>query len=214
MAKLSAHRGGPEGRSQPNALATIEAACTLGVDLIEFDVQLDAAGDFVIGHDRPSALRLREVLAVISGRAQAHVDLKCDRAEVEVVDLCVEVLGPDGFIVTTGRPASVRRLRAARPDIVVGLSVGRFTQLFPWRRLRRCDASFVAAHYRLARLGVLAGAARRRLPVLVWTLNREAQLRAAQRDDRIWIYTTDYPRLALRLAAETSETSGSSERSA
>jgi hypothetical protein len=39
--------------------------------------------------------------------------------------------------------------------------------------------------------------------VLVWTLNTPSQIRRAQRDDRVWAYTTDYPRLAQRLARES-----------
>jgi glycerophosphoryl diester phosphodiesterase len=200
VAKLSAHRGGPEGRLIPNSRAAIEAACELGVDLVEFDVQVGAGGEFVIGHDEPSTLTLREVLDVIKGRSRAHVDLKLAKSEVEIVDLCTEVLGRDGFIVTTGRKVSVARIRRARPDVMVGLSLGRLTQLYPWRRLRRCGANLIAAHYRVARFGVLAGAQQRGLPVLVWTLNSADLIRSAQRDARVWAYTTDYPRLALELA--------------
>lgn len=201
MAKLSAHRGGPEGELTPNALDTIAAAAALGVDLIEFDVRVGPAGEFLIGHDAPSTLTLRSVLEVIAGRARAHVDLKDAVSEVEIADLCTEVLGPDGFIVTTGFDASVRRLRTARPDVMVGLSLHRWSELYPWRRLRRCGANLVAVHYRLARLGVAAGAQRRGLPLLVWTLNSPALIRRAQADGRVWAYTTDYPRLAQRLAA-------------
>lgn len=200
MAKLSAHRGGPEGRLVPNSWAAFEAAVELGVDLIEFDVQIGPDGEFVIGHDEPSTLTLREVLDLIKGRAQAHVDLKVAEREVDIVDVCTEVLGPGGFIVTTGYEASVVRLRSDRPDVLVGLSLGRVTELYPWRRLRRCRANLIAAHYRLARFGVLAGAQRRGLPVLVWTLNSEASIRRAQQDARVWAYATDFPRLALALA--------------
>lgn len=200
MAKLSAHRGGPEGRLVPNSREAIEAAGELGVDLVEFDVQIGPAAQFVIGHDGPSELTLREALALVKGRAQAHVDLKVTEREIEIVDLCTEVLGRDGFIVTTGHDASVARLRAARPDVLVGLSLGRVTELYPWRRVRRCGANLIAAHYRIARFGVLGAARRRGLPVLVWTVNTEALIRRAQRDVRVWGYTTDYPRLALELA--------------
>ncbi len=113
MAMLSAHRGGPEGEFEPNTLATIDAACALGVDLVEFDVRVNAAGEFVLGHDAPSAVALGSVLETIAGRAMAHVDLKDARGEVEIADLCAEILGPDGFILTTRVDASVARLRAA-----------------------------------------------------------------------------------------------------
>ena len=220
MALLSAHRGGPEATRPPNELDTIEAACALGVDLIEFDVRTAADGKFVIGHDPiaphdDAPLTLGAVLDVIKGRARAHVDLKDAGSEVAVADLCIAALGVDGFVLTTGFDSGVRRVRTARPDVVIGLSLGRApyrlgpirlpllrpSELWPWSRLRRCDANLVAPNYQLASFGVLAGAHRRGLRVLVWTLNTEAQIRAAQRDERVWAYTTDYPRLALRLAA-------------
>jgi glycerophosphoryl diester phosphodiesterase len=212
---LSAHRGGPEGQFPPDTLETIAAACDLGVDFVEFDVWITGAGEFMIGHDAPSAVTLRSVLDTIRGRAQGHVDLKQVGAEVAIADLCSEILGGGNFIITSRHDESVRRLRSARPDLLVGLSLGRdpyavgpvgiwllrWSELFPWRRLRRCGANLIAAHHGLARLRILTGARRRGLPVLVWTLNTEALIRAARRDDRVWAFTTDFPRLALRLAA-------------
>jgi glycerophosphoryl diester phosphodiesterase len=205
VALLSAHRGGPEGTRAPDTLDTIAAACELGVDLVEFDVRVNADGAFVIGHGGPSEVLLSSVLDLIRGRARGHVDLKVNHSEIEIADLCLDRLGPDGFVVTTRFDAGIARLRAARPDVMVGLSLGRQSpwlhrnELFPWRRLERCGANLVAAHHRLARFGVLAGAARRGLPVLVWTLNSDRLIRRAQRDERVWAYTTDYPRRALRL---------------
>ncbi len=69
-----------------------------------------------------------------------------------MADLCTEVLGAGNFIVTTRYDASIRRLRTGRPDVVVGLSIGRagtrigpvpllwlrWSELFPWGGLRRC----------------------------------------------------------------------------
>jgi glycerophosphoryl diester phosphodiesterase len=239
MAKISAHRGGPDAGQPQNSLEAIDAACRLGVDLVEFDVRVTRDGRFVVQHDarvriegRRRSLRrldagqldrggsvtvgLEAVLDVLAGRAMAHVDLKDARCEVELADACASVLGPDGFIMTTGRALSVRRLRQARPRLRVGLSLGNYgfsvdgrpvllplpEEVVPWRRVRRSGANLLAINHQLARLGVLEGAYRRGLPVLLWTLNTEAQLRSAQHDPRVWAYTTDRPRLALQLAAE------------
>jgi glycerophosphoryl diester phosphodiesterase len=221
MALLSAHRGGPEGGQAQNSLAAFRAACELGADLVEFDVRVTRDGRFVVQHDAHErrageSVSLAAALDVLAGRAMAHVDLKDARQEVEIADFCTSVLGSDGFIITTGRAASVRRLRTARPLLRVGLSLGNFgfsvagrsvllpapEELVPWRRVRRSGANLLAVNHQLARLGVLDAAYHRNLPVLLWTLNTEALIRSAQRDPRVWAYTTDRPGLALRLARE------------
>jgi glycerophosphoryl diester phosphodiesterase len=245
-ALLSAHRGGPEDLLAPNSLAAIEAACALGVDFVEFDVRVTRDGQPVVVHDdrieiegkqrpvssldaqqlyqhhqrpggAPSALPLGAVLEMIRGRARGHVDLKDVRAEVEIADACTAALGREGFVLTSLEDLSVRRLREARPELRVALSLGRniiglrrhqaavlrASEVFPQARIRRCGANALAVNYQIARLGVLAWAARQHIPVLVWTLNTAELIRAAQRDERVWAYTTDYPRLAQRLAAES-----------
>jgi glycerophosphoryl diester phosphodiesterase len=162
----------------------------------------------------PRIASLTEVLGLLAGRARAHVDLKDTVKELAIADLCEQFLGAAGFVVTSLEDSSVAALRSARPQFATGLSLGRDTtgldrlaiarlrhsELVPWSRAERCGASFLAVHHRIARLGVLAGARRRGLPVLLWTLNSAELILAAQRDDRVWAYTTDLPRLARRLS--------------
>lgn len=233
---LSAHRGGPEGRYPPNSLAAIDAVLRdTDVDLIEFDVRVTADERFVTYHEAsividgnrvpieeltetqvftgaPDAAPLTEVLELIKGRAAAHVDLKDVRNEVEIVDVCEQVLGPAGFVVTTLEDESVRRIRAARPHVTVGLSLGRgvrglgplgivrlwWSEWRPGRRVLNCDPTLLAVNYTLARAGVLGWAHRHGLPVLAWTINDSRTLRKIAHDRRMWAYTTDYPRLAAR----------------
>jgi glycerophosphoryl diester phosphodiesterase len=178
--------------------------------------QCDAAEIF---RADPFATSLQAVLDVIRGRAMGHVDLKDTRDDVQIAELCLTNLGPTGFVLTTLEDETVHRVRQTHPQLLVGLSlsgtasrsgrlrVGRSTwsEIFPQARIRRCDANLLAVQHRLARFGVLSWAHRRRLPVLVWTVNTERHIRAAQRDPRVWAYTTDFPRLALRLATEAAE---------
>jgi glycerophosphoryl diester phosphodiesterase len=226
--QLSAHRGGPEAVLEPNSLEAIRAACDLGVDLIEFDVRVTGDHQFIVFHDDRLIVdgHVRLVAEVAAADVyRGHVDLKDTRADVEIADLCAAHLGPEGFILTTLRDDSVRRIRAERPELRVGLSLsgmssrtGRlrigwpswrgWIELFPPARIRRCDANLVALNYRLARLGLLGWAHRRRVPVLIWTVNTDKLIRAAQKDHRVWAYTTDFPRLALRLAAAGSADPG------
>lgn len=159
------------------------------------------------------AVALEAVLELIAGRAVGHVDLKDVVREVEIADMCERVLGPEGFILTTLEDVSVYKLRQARPHLQVALSLGRnsegfgrlrllhlrFSELFPKRRVAACAPTMLAVNHQLARLGVLRWAARRHIPVLVWTPNTPQLIHWGWADGRIWGFTTDFPRLALSL---------------
>jgi glycerophosphoryl diester phosphodiesterase len=161
----------------------------------------------------PDAASLSDVLALIKGKALGHVDLKDTRLEVEIADACQRMLGKDGFVLSTLEDVSVRRLRTQRPHLTVALTLGRSTvglgnleavrmrlsEIFPQRRIRRCDPNMLVLHHRLAKVGVLALARRRGLPVLLWTINDPEMIAAVAVDPRYWGYTTDFPRLAIRL---------------
>jgi len=240
-ALLSAHRGGPEDRFRPNSVEAIQAACDIGVDFVEFDVRVTRDEQCVVFHEHqiefegrrrriasldaaqvyramPEIQPLSAVLELIRGRARGHVDLKDPRAELEVADACTAALGADGFVITTLEDLSVRKLRDARPDLLVALTLGRnsiglrrhqtavlrVSEVFPQGRIRRCGANALAVNYQIARLGVLSWAHRNGLPVLLWTLNTPELITRAQRDPRVWAYTTDYPRLAQQLAGSAS----------
>jgi len=161
----------------------------------------------------PDAAPLSDVLALIKGKALGHVDLKDTCLEVEIADICERALGPDGFVLTTLEDISVRRLRIGRPHLRVALSLGRSTaglsrlatarlrlsEIFPQRRLRRCDPNMLALNHKIAKLGVLALARRRGLPVLLWTINDPEMIASVAFDSRYWGFTTDFPRLVNRL---------------
>jgi len=161
----------------------------------------------------PDAAPLSAVLALIKGKALGHVDLKDTCLEIEIADACERVLGPDGFVLTTLEDISVRRLRMWRPHLTVALSLGRssaglgrlatvrlrLSEIFPQRRLRRCDPNMLALNHSIAKFGVLALARRRGLPVLLWTINGPDVIASVAADSRYWGFTTDFPRLAIGL---------------
>lgn len=161
----------------------------------------------------PDAADVAEVLRLLRGRSLAHVDMKDPQREVELADLCESVLGADGFLLTTLYDESLKRVRAARPHVHIALSLGRSTRGEPWwrevairwsevhpgKRVRACDPTALAINYRIGRAGALRWAHRAGIPVLVWTINRPALMRRVAGDPRYWAFTTDKPRLALRL---------------
>lgn len=200
----------------------IEAAITLGADYVEFDVQRCADGSLVLLHDPveeapEGTLTYDEALERLAGRAKAHLDLKFEGEEVPVVARAVARLGTGDLLVTTLHDRAVREIRdwadAAAPDLEVGLSlgrgVGRFrlwqavkvrsSELFPHVRYHHSRANVVVAHHWLARLGVRRFARRRRLPLVVWTVDTPKSLRYWMRPGRAWLVTTNRPEVALGL---------------
>jgi glycerophosphoryl diester phosphodiesterase len=178
---------------------------------------------------RPDVLLFHEVLGLLAeSGTRAHLDLKFvspDPAyeltsttyEVAATALAVQHLGAENLVVTTLDDRSVRAIRdwadVLGHGLLVGLSLGRGVTGFPvWRQLKvrasevwphvryhHSRANVVVAHHWLARLGVARFARRRRLPLLVWTVNTEDSLRHWLRPGRAWLVTTNEPELALRV---------------
>lgn len=216
-------------RARENSLPALAEALALGVDYVEFDVWRREDGSFVVAHDpdHDRGLPYDVVLEAFDDRARAHIDLKFTSPaeayeagaawEVDAARRALEVLGHDRMIVTTGHDLAVRAVRdwgdAEGLDLKVGLSLGRSVRnlswlrrievlradLFPHVRIRDSRANLVVAHHVLARLGVAAYARRRRLPLLVWTVDAPRALRYWTRPGRAWLVTTNQPGLALRI---------------
>lgn len=161
---------------------------------------------------------LEEVLTLIKGRVKAHVDLKVRGREIELVEHIVDVLGVDNVIITTAEDASVRRIvawsRRHAPGLLVGLSSSprswngrpwvrrlvRFEAAFPRTRIWLSRANLVVSHKTLAQWWLRSYARRRKLPLLVWTVDRPDELERWMNDPAVWIVTTNYPERALAAA--------------
>ena len=233
---LSAHAGGPEGLLRPNTIQAIQAAKDTGVDLIEFDVRVTRDNKFVLHHDDTVRVRnktvkinkltydelrmyskdvclLEDVLMLIRDHAMAHVDIKTHTKTLDIVDLCVSVLGEKSFVITTTDTRVVKRIRKQRPNINVALTIGqdisgmslmnkmqvRLAEYFPFLLIARCDPTSLAICYKAAMPWTLEYAQFRHMPVLLWTLDDEAIVQKAWQDKRVWAFTTNYPRRALTL---------------
>lgn len=170
-----------------------------------------------------------DALDALRGHASAHIDLKLSAPartydgaddqtwEVQATALAVEVLGAGHIVVTTGRDraavALVRWSAAACPQLRVGLSLGgsrsgwsirrqvagRWSELFPARRVAATGVSVLAANKWLARFGVARWAQRHGLLLLVWTVDDRRGLRRWLRDPRCWLVTTNNVRAAVRI---------------
>jgi glycerophosphoryl diester phosphodiesterase len=229
---ISAHRGAAPPRAEAT-ISSYERAVTSGADFVEFDVRSTADGVLVACHDQAvgglrlaqhryadlvsaghELVRVEDVVELAAGRVRLHVDLKDRGTEESAIAILRAKSEPSEFVLTTLEDDVVSAVKRAHPDLCVGLSLGRekpaklvrtrISELLPFGRVKRCGADFVAVHFRLAAFGVLRQAARREVPVFVWTVNEEEALNAALRDARITTVVTDLPELALRLASGSS----------
>lgn len=165
----------------------------------------------------PDVLSYDDVLDALVGRTRAHVDLKFVGDCAGATARAVERLGAENLVVTTLDDPAVKEVRAWADehghDLLVGLSLGRKVTGFPvWRQLRvrasevwphlryrQSRANVVVAHHWLARAGLAGFARRRRLPLLVWTIDTPRSLRYWTRPGRAWLVTTNRPEEALAI---------------
>lgn len=176
----------------------------------------------------PHFLRFDEALGMLAGRAGAHLDLKirspvaayADPAsirEVAAVTMALEILGPAGFVVTTGNVRAIRALRDWSDErglgLQLGLTVGGWASGRPWRqqlaalraelfphdRFVESRADVAVAQHWFARLNVARFARRQGLPLLVWTVDHPLLLRYWLRPGRAWLVTTNVPDRALAI---------------
>lgn len=229
-----AHRGLPVG-ARENTLAAFDRAVALGADGVELDVRRTADGVLVVHHDPTLAgvvvaratheevlaaaagvglavPTLGEVLARVPGAVVVDVELKEPGYETEVL---AEVAGhrPTGAVVLTSFHAgALARLRAADPDVPLGLLVGtpafalraltRSGQVIAAARAHHVGATALAPNWRFVTVGVLRAADRAGLPAWVWTVNSPRMLRRLLADPRVGAVITDRPALALEMRAE------------
>jgi glycerophosphoryl diester phosphodiesterase len=223
------HQGSSEG-VVPGSLEAYEAALAAGVEMVEVDVRRTADGELLAYHDPDvggvpvGALSAAGVRAAAGGRVAAvaevaalaagagrrlMVDLKDVGGEAEAVDVVLARLGPERVVVSTMEDESVARLRRERPELEVGLSIGRewrrpylrtrLSEAFPVGRARAADASFLSVNRRLLPSGVLGRTLRAGLPVYLWTVDEERELRRWLVDERLRGVITNRPRRALEL---------------
>jgi glycerophosphoryl diester phosphodiesterase len=160
--------------------------------------------------------RADEVMALLAGHLIGHLDLKEIGYEEEVAGLATSILGPGNFVITTLEDVSVATIKRAFPEVRTALSLGRslkgvprhrwaavrHSELFPLARIRACGADWVAANYRLARLGVARMCHRQGTGIMVWTVDSDLLIDQFLKDERIEVLITNRPGHAARRRAE------------
>ena len=193
------HRGAA-ALAPENSLAAIEAALAVGADGVEVDVVADgerlrlAHSLRELTHESPS---LDEALALVAGTSGAvvHLDLKLRGHAREIV----AALGRHGMreraVVSSFDVVALRELRAAAPDVPIGLGYpedrfGVTERRMPDRMvraglaslrstlpvriarlLRRAGASAAMLHHLVLSSALMARCRALEVPVLAWTVN-------------------------------------------
>ena len=190
--------GGASAIERGNTLASFDAARTVGVDVIEFDVR-GFRGDLVLAHTlfharRGESVRLRDALRHLAGGTfdgiELHLDVKhtgCEQPVLEALrahDLTARTT------ICSQVPAVLDGFRSRSDEIAVGISVGgrlaRLSQRWTdWRTsvlhglaTRRWDALF--AQHKLVDRELVAAVSDSGGSLYAWTVNERARIEALQ----------------------------------
>jgi glycerophosphoryl diester phosphodiesterase len=204
--------GGASALVRANTLASFDAACEIGVDMVEFDVRA-WDGELVLAHTvlharRAGNLRLQEALSHLAGRRFADVELNVDvkhvGCEAALLDRLREAALLDRTLISSQVPGVLDGVRALEPRAHIGISIGgRLARLNRrWRDWRavalaglqsgRWDA--LMAQHRLVNDRLLGDVNDRGGRLYAWTVNERAAIARLQALGVDGIATAD-PRL-------------------
>ncbi|KAB8195776.1 glycerophosphodiester phosphodiesterase [Nonomuraea phyllanthi] len=146
--------------------------------------------------------RIDELMTFLGGKLKGHLDVKEPGYEAEIVDMALAAFGPDDFVATGIEDAAIPAIKAAHPEVVVGLSLGRnrvpaLNELFPIARIRACGADWVAVRHDIARMNALRACARHGIGVMVWTVDEPALMDLFLADPRVDVLISNLPAEAV-----------------
>lgn len=123
------------------------------------------------------------------------------RRRVRHIVLLDQHVAPHDYIVTSflGPVVAAAKQRGVRAGL---LCEAPFAPDDLFAAVERCGADLLAPHIDLADEELLQGAADRRLPVLVWTVNESSEMKRCLVDPRIAGVITDEPDVAVAVRAE------------
>ena len=192
---LLGHRGARLPQVPENTIAAFDLALQAGCDGFEFDVRRARDGQLVVVHDarirglavaestcaelrapaddeRHSPPALKDVLQKYGGQAFLDIELKVTGAR-DLLLAGLRAYPPRrGCVVSSFLPEALREMEEA--EIPLGLICENARQMAAWRDM---PVEYVIPHYRLATSRLVEELHAAGKKVLVWTVNREADMR-------------------------------------
>ncbi len=201
--------GGASALARANTLASFDAACEIGVDMVEFDVRA-WNGELVLAHTvlharRGGNVRLDEALAHLRGRrVELNVDVKHVGCESVLLESVRHAGLLDRTLISSQVPDVLDRVRALEPRAWVGISIGgrfaRFSQRWrDWRAVALAGLhsgrwDVLMAQHKLVDRGLLHDVSDRGGRLYAWTVNERVAIARLQELGVHGIATAD-PRL-------------------
>jgi len=177
-----AHRGF-SARYPENTLAAIEAAITLGVDMVELDVHETADGELVVFHD----YRLNRIYGV---RKRVRDALRRELPDAPTLGEVLRLNFPLLVEIKGANPEKVSALVHGRKDVIVfsvhpgkvervtGVTRFGLAAHFPKSKIRHLQGvSGWGLSRRIVTRDIVSALHRRGQKVFVWTVNRQAEMR-------------------------------------
>lgn len=156
--------------------------------------------------------KLDEVVQLSKGKIGLDIELKEEGYEEQLVDLVREKLDYENYVMKSFSDKCVESIKRYDPKIETGLLLGlenpdskiqtRLSELFPKRRLNRCNADFAAPNFQLLRFFYLKRMRRSGYDIYVWTVNDMKMMRHLIKKG-VDALITDRPDLALKVKRDS-----------
>jgi glycerophosphoryl diester phosphodiesterase len=186
---LLGHRGARAKSAPPeNTFAAFDVALDSGCDGFEFDVRLTLDKEAVICHDPTHAgvpissakssdcsglCTFDKVLARYHSRAFLDIELKVPGLAGRVLLDLTSTKAGRGYVISSFLPDVIVEVYTAKPDVPLGLICETEQQL---ARAPDLPVGWVMSHYSLTTSALVQRLHRQQKKVLVWTVNRPAQM--------------------------------------
>ncbi len=210
---IGGHRGCPKKKKE-NTLASFEEAICCGADFIEFDIRTTFDGKLIVHHDADAeGLRisenpysslsssykiplLKETLALCKGRIMLDAEIKEPEITEAAVHEILEFYDPEEFIVTSFYDEAVKTVKAAFPDVTAGLLFDKETSTDIEKRVQAVSPDLLLPHHSIFdKYGTLYS--KTGLKTILWTVNKDYDIRRFKEDERVLGIISDYPDRAL-----------------